>query len=85
MNRDRKGRCTEMGNVANITAEAFPKQGKCIGRNVLVFFHYDTSRQLRGKLVRDDAEDPGVGIIALEDGRYVLTTECQYGIVREKA
>lgn len=69
-----------MGNVANITAESFPRQGRNAGKRVKVCFHYDTSKTILGRIVRDDAESPGVGIIALYDGRYVLTTECQYSI-----
>jgi hypothetical protein len=45
---------------------------------VNVCFHYDTSNYVRGTLVREDREEPFVGIIKLDNGRYVLTTECQY-------
>lgn len=69
-----------MGVVAGITADTFPKQGRNAGKRVKVCFHYDTSKIILGRIVRDDAESPGVGIIALYDGRYVLSTECQYSI-----
>jgi len=67
-----------MGNLDNITYDTFPRQGNWIGRRVKVCFHYDTSRQIGGEIVRFDSEAPFVEIIALDDGRYVLTSECQY-------
>lgn len=71
-----------MGCVKNISYESFPKQGLYVGKPVNVCFNYDTTKCLPGVIVRDDYEEPWLGIIALEDGRYVLTTECQYSIVR---
>lgn len=75
-----------MGCVENIAWNKFPKQKgddykypkDAVGRNVKVCFQYDTSHMFNGKVVRHDMEDPGIMIIALEDGRYVLDTECQY-------
>lgn len=67
-----------MGVVPNITADRFPKQATIAGRRVAVCFHYDTSRQTPGTIVRADAEAPGVTIIRLDDGRFVLDTECQW-------
>jgi hypothetical protein len=67
-----------MGVVANIAADRFPKQGDWLGRRTRVCFHYDTSRITWGTVVRDDNEDPGVTIIRLDDGRYVLAQECQH-------
>jgi hypothetical protein len=49
---------------------------------VEVCFQYDTSRTIGGIIVRYDAELPHRGIIRLDDGRYVLTTECQFHIPR---
>lgn len=60
------------------SANNFPKQGVWLGKRVVVCFNYDTSRQFPGVVVRDDAEEPGRMIIGLDDGRYVLSTECQY-------
>ncbi len=37
-----------------------------------------------GVIVRDDKEEPGEKIIKLDDGRYVLATECQYSIVNHE-
>lgn len=67
-----------MGCVNNITHEKFPRQSDWLGRRVNVCFHYDTAYILHGVIVRDDADDPLVTIIALDDGHYVLSTECQY-------
>jgi len=66
------------GNEKSISFERFPKQGSFLLREVLVCFDYDTSRTLKGLVVREDAEEPGRMIIKLENGRYVLSTECQY-------
>lgn len=67
-----------MGCVKTIDAERFPKQGSHWGKQVRVCFDYDTSRTMLGLVVRDDAEEPGHMIIKLEDGRHVLSSECQY-------
>ena len=67
-----------MGAVGNITMRGFPRQGSYLGKRVRVCFHYDTADWTSGTVVRDDAEEPGRTIIRLDDGRYVLATECQY-------
>lgn len=67
-----------MGCYDNITRDKFPKQGDWVGKEVDVCFHYNTMKKIKGVHVRDDREAPFVGIIKLEDGRYVLTTECQH-------
>lgn len=67
-----------MGNVDQIDFARFPEQGNWLGKRVLVCFHYNTSMCLAGEVVRDDSEEPGVGIIRLHDGRHVLMTECQW-------
>jgi hypothetical protein len=67
-----------MGVVKNVGYEMFPRQGDMAGQPVLVCFAYDPSHTVRGVMVRNDVEEPGVEIIQLEDGRYVLTTECQW-------
>jgi hypothetical protein len=67
-----------MGVVDTISATRWPEQGRYLGTDVLVCFHYDTSVTLRGRVVRDDAEAPGVMVIELEGGRYVLSTECMW-------
>lgn len=66
--------------VANITTDTFPKQGDCIGCKVKVCFHYETDYCVDGIIVRCDHEKPYRTIIHLNDGRYVLGTECQYSM-----
>lgn len=66
-----------MGRYPNITAEKFPKQGSYLNQPCRVIFHYG-GPELLGKVVRDDAEEPGRLIIQLNDGRFVLATECQW-------
>jgi len=80
-----------MGCYDNIGHDKFPKQGSHLGKKAEVCFHFNTNELISGKVVRDDMESrkvgehesPGLTIIALEDGRYVLSTECQYSIARE--
>lgn len=67
-----------MGVVANITADKFPKQSDKINRRVSVCYHLDISKCQKGIVVRDDIEAPHVTIFKLDNGRYVLATECQY-------
>lgn len=74
-----------MGVKDNIDYDKFPRQGVWLGRRTRVCFNYDTSRTILGTIVRDDAEEPGRAIIALDDGRYVLTTECQHSPESESA
>lgn len=70
-----------MGRVKNVAAERYPEQSNRIGQRVVVCFHYSPFVFL-GTIVREDLEDPRVGIIRLRNGRYVLMTECQYAPVR---
>ena len=69
-----------MGMHQNIGFLRFPAQGAWLGKRVRVLFDYDTTMQIEGTIVRDDAEEPGRTIIHLDDGRFVLTTECQHGL-----
>lgn len=68
----------EMGVTASIDYERFPEQGSYLQKRTKVCFNYDTRRILMGTIVRDDHDAPGVGIIRLDDGRHILTTECQH-------
>lgn len=78
-----------MGVYDNISMSKFPKQGSFAGKRVKVIFHYKTDEFILGRFVRDDVEarirgdhkSEPISIIALDDGRYVLTTECQYSIM----
>lgn len=67
-----------MGCVHTISHQNFPKQGSFLGKRVRVCFHYCTEHEVAGVCVRDDIEDPGRMIFKLDDGRYVLSSECQY-------
>jgi len=73
-----------MGVVSNIKHDQFPKQGTFKGAFVMVCFHYDREHEIPGVIVRDDEEEPFETIIALEDGRVVRATECQYKIVGKR-
>lgn len=66
-----------MGVHKNIGLDKFPEQDK-VGKPVSVCFNYDTSKRISGVIVRDDVGDPWRVIIKLDDGRYVLDTECQF-------
>lgn len=69
-----------MGCVEGIGFDEFRKQGENLGKRVRVCFYFDTSRILLGTVVRHDttASNDDRTIILLDDGRYVLSTECQY-------
>ena len=71
-----------MGCVSTVSFDKFPEQSKWRGKQVNVYFHYDTSKEVKGTIVRDDREDPYRTIISLEDGRYVLGIECQFTVIR---
>lgn len=72
-----------MGAQHNIAHNTFPKQGSWLGRRCKVCFNYDTSNTAFGTIRREDVEEPGRMIIELDDGRLVLSTECQYQLVDE--
>lgn len=67
-----------MGCVSTITFGTFPKQSSWLYKRTKVVFHYDTSNAIMGTIVRHDQEKPFCGIIRLDDGRYVLISECQH-------
>jgi len=64
--------------VDTIGFDRFPRQGDFKGSVVRVCFDYDPSRIVEGTVIRDDVEEPGRMIIQLDDGRVVLSTECQW-------
>ena len=76
-----------MGCVSTITYDKFPVQADDsymyprVGKRVKVCYHYDTSRYHYGVIVRDDREAPWHTIIALDNGRYLLGTECQFALL----
>ena len=66
-----------MSYNAHVGFDRFPMQGEFLGtRTRVVFDHSDPP--LMGTIVRDDTDVPWVTIIHLDNGRYVLGTECQY-------
>jgi len=69
-----------MGVEKNVSASKFPKQGAHLGRRVKVCFKYNLGNTIPGLCVRDDLDSPFVSIFHLDDGRYVLGTECQYAL-----
>ena len=67
-----------MGWSPNVDYDRFPKQGHLVGKAVRVVFNFGT-REVKGTILRDDVEGPRpLTVIQLEDGRVVLSTECQY-------
>jgi hypothetical protein len=48
-----------------------------LGLRTKVIFHYG-GPELMGTIVRDDFEEPWRTIIKLDDGRYILGSECQH-------
>ena len=69
-----------MGVVEGVGLNEFPRQGPYNGRRVKVAFEYNFDSHIMGTLVRDDRAKPFMTIIALDDGRYVMGTECQYSL-----
>jgi hypothetical protein len=69
-----------MGVHPKIGFLRFPAQGPWLGKRVRVLFDYDATMMIEGTIVRDDAEEPSRTIIHLDDGRFVLTTECQHSL-----
>ena len=67
-----------MGVHKNITTNKFPRQGNSLGQRCKVMFHYDSDNEFMGTVIRDDMEEPFIKIIKLDNGRVVLTTECQW-------
>jgi hypothetical protein len=65
-----------MGVHNNIDFFRFPKQDEHV--RVKVTFNYDLKNTIGGIVVRNDLEEPFQMIILLDDGRVVLSTECQY-------
>lgn len=69
-----------MGCDPNITATDFPVQGIHLRSRAKVLFHFG-GPELLGTIVRDDMSAPFRTIIQLDDGRFVLSSECQYSPV----
>ena len=67
-----------MGVSANVGFHDYPRQGSWLNRRMVVCFDYDTANTIGATCVREDDEEPGIMILRLDDGRYVLSTECQF-------
>lgn len=77
-----------MGVIKTITFDSFPKQNTGsfgVGTRVSVCYHYDTNKTHEGTIVRDDAEEPYETIIKLDNGRFLRSTECQYGPIEKES
>lgn len=72
-----------MGIHKNVGYDRFPQQNY-IGREVNVSFGYDTRYLLHGVIVRNDIEAPGTTVIQLDDGRFVLGSECFYEEIHQE-
>ena len=67
-----------MGVQVNVGYETFPTQSSWLGKKCRVHFKYNVEKMIEGTIVRDDIEQPFKTIIKLDDGRFILATECQY-------
>ena len=70
-----------MGVVLNIGATKFPEQDpEKQQKRVAVRFRDNSGVDVLGTIVRSDAEEPYQTIIKLDDGRYILDSECMYRV-----
>lgn len=67
-----------MGAIKEIDINKYPEQTSLVGKKVNICFHYNTDAMIEGICVREDVGNPYVMIFMLSDGRFVLSTECQY-------
>lgn len=67
-----------MGHIPEITDTKYPTQGEALHCRARVVFYDDFQEEFFGTIIRDDITPPGRTIIALDDGRVVLGTECVY-------
>ena len=71
-----------MGVVENVSSYHYPKQSVNVGKRVELMFRY-SNVVFSGRIVRDDAESPLQTIFCLDDGRFILDSECQYRVIDE--
>lgn len=64
-----------MGMHPSIGKDRFPRQG-AVGERMKV--RLSDGSELGGTMRRDDMEAPWLTLIELDDGRFVLGTECVY-------
>lgn len=70
-----------MGVVKTKGIDKFPVQGQLLNARVEVCFNYDTTKTIKGTIVRSDMEDSFETILKLDDGRFLRDTECQYSVI----
>lgn len=70
-----------MGCVEEIDYDHYPRQDDTVGKRVEVCYHYNSRKTHYGVIVRDDMQEPGETIIALDNGRYLRAVECQYSFL----
>ena len=66
-----------MGIVNNVAYDKYPMQ-RNIGARVEVCYNYDISKKHAGVVVRSDCQEPYITIFKLDNGRYLLSTECMF-------
>jgi hypothetical protein len=71
-------RATDMGQVKNVGATTWPRQGRYLGSAAVVRFWDEQHTEFPAVIVRDDAEAPWITVLRLDGGRVVLSTECMY-------
>ncbi|WP_193062998.1 hypothetical protein [Oceanobacillus oncorhynchi] len=69
-----------MGVMQNISVDSFPRQGDYLYKRAKVCFNYDTSETINGTIIRDDREHPFLTLIRLDNGRIILSSECQHTV-----
>lgn len=68
-----------MGIEKYVKSGVFPKQNSyLLNRSVEICIECNDAGMTKGKIVRADIEEPYVIIIHLENGQYVLGSECRF-------
>jgi hypothetical protein len=67
-----------MGFSNYVDAVKYPKQGRMLNKKVEVCFNFDIHNIFYGKVIRYDIEEPFEVIIRLNDGRIIMSGECQF-------
>lgn len=67
-----------MGVSQFVNHDKYPEQGSHLNKRVRVCFNYEEKPNFDGTVIRDDKTEPWRLIILLDNGRVILSTECQY-------
>jgi len=62
--------------MKKIEGKNFPAQGTLLGKTIEVNFKDDILNYIKGVCVRDDIVQPFRTIFHLENGMFILSTEC---------